>query len=184
MVMSRATPVRRQIHRAIEPLQLSQVVGNALFASGNWHQSLSDWHMPDMIGALRAACSQLEAHAFCFRLDRFVCTGKNPGSIHWALRSSHDDPIGFQELLVELRRVFRSNGIGDKCEHSAHITLSYFAERSLPNADLEPVDWVIDRIELVAARGHGDTYRYETIDVWPLLPMLHVPPIQLGLLAS
>lgn len=182
MVMTRATPVRRQVHGALAPLQLTKVVGHALFPSRNWHQSLSDWHPPSRLEALWRACSQLEASAFCFRLDRFVSTGKEPGSIHWALRSSHGDPHGFLELLAALRRVLKANGISDECSHTPHITLSYFAEQSLANARIEPVDWVIDTIELVAAYGHGDTYRYETIEAWPLLPMMHAMPTQPGLL--
>ena len=183
MVMIHATQVCRQIHRSIEPLRLSRVIGHALFPSRNWHQSLSGWHTPDMLGTLQLACSQLQALAFCFRLDRFVCTGKTPGAIHWTLRSSHDEPHGFPELLTELRRVLQLNGIPDACGHTAHITLSYFAEQRMANADIEPVDWVIDTIELVGARGHGDTYRYETAGAWSLLPMLHTPPAQLSLLA-
>lgn len=183
MVMVRPTPVRREIHRAIEPLKLASVIGNALFPSRNWHQSLSGWHMPEMLELLQLACSQLQAQAFCFRLDRFSCTGKNPGSIHWALRSSHDEPLGFQELLTELRRVFALNGIKDDCSHTAHVTLSYFAEQRIANAQIEPVDWVIDTIELVVARGHGETYRYETIGTWSLLPMLQEPPAQFSLIA-
>ena len=181
MVMTRATPVRREVHRSLAPLQLTETVGHALFPSRNWHQSLSDWHSPARLDALRRACNQLPAHAFCFRLDRFVSTGREPGSIHWALRSKHGDPIGFLELLAALRNAFMANGISDKCAHTAHMTLSYFAEQSIPNADIDPVDWVIDSIELVAAYGHGDTYRYETIETWPLLPMMHTLPTQLGL---
>lgn len=184
MIMARATPVRRQLHGALAPLQLTKVIGHALFPSRNWHQSLSGWHPPSRIDALRHACAQLEANAFCFRLDRFISTGKDPGAIHWALRSSHGVPLGFQELLEALSRVLMANGIQDECRHSAHVTLSYFAEQSLDNAHIEPVDWVIDTIELVAAYGRGDTYRYETIDVRPLLPIAHAMPTQLGLLAQ
>ena len=181
-VLARATPVRRQIHRAIEPLQLTTFTGNALFPSRNWHQSLCGWHAPDKLGALQLACRQLQAHAFCFRLDRFVCTGKTPGSIHWSLRSSHGEPLGFRELLTELRGAYGLNGIDDDCMHTAHVTLSYFAEQCISNTQIEPIDWVIDLVELVVARGHGDTYRYETIEAFPLLPMLHIPPAQFSLL--
>src|SRR4051812_11801592 len=139
MIMTRPMRMRRQMHGALAPLNLTNVVGHALFASSNWHQSLSDWHDPSSIDALRHACSQLEAHAFCFRLDRFVSTGKQPGDIHWALRSQHGDPPGFLELLDELRRVLRLSGIDDQCRHSAHVTLSYFAQQGLANASIEPV---------------------------------------------
>jgi 2'-5' RNA ligase len=183
VIMARVMPVRRQVHGALAPLQLTRVIGHALFPSRNWHQSLSGWHPASRLEALRLACGQLEANAFCFHLDRFVSTGNEPGAIHWTLRSSHGDPLGFPELLAALQRALLANGIQDECGHTAHVTLSYFAQQSIANADIEPVDWVIDNIELVAACGHGDTYRYETIASWPLLPMVHALPTQLSLLA-
>ena len=90
---------------------------------------------------------------------------------------------GFVKFQTDLHSAFDRHGIQDGLRHSAHITLGYWARQRMQKVYVRPVLWIIDTIELVEVQGHGDTYRYESLDAWRPLLMTESPTFQPDLLA-
>lgn len=168
--------------RGMAPLQLQRRLGDALFEPRNWHQSLSLIYPAHMRDALVAACREIKANAFTMHIDRLESDGNDPGHIHWRLIPSGGKPLGLVRLLEARRVAFEAHGIHDNEGHSAHTTISYRARQSLPLfLNIPLVTLIVDAIELVAVRGSGRTYRYETIESFPLATMPEPPMIQQSL---
>ena len=158
--------------RGMAPLQLQRRLGNALFEPHNWHQSLSLIYPAHMRDALLAACRDIKATAFAMHIDRLESDGNVPAHIHWRLIPSGGKPAGLVRLLEARRVTFEAHGIYDDMGHGAHTTICYRALQGLPTfLNIPLATWIVDAIELVAVRGFGRTYRYETLEVWPLAPM-------------
>lgn len=174
--------IREALLRVLAGTGMDAMLGHALYAPRNWHQSLSDLHPATAREAMRRACAGLDAHAFELRLDRLESSGIASGRIHFQFVPSTGKPEGLATLLARVRERLHTQGIAETQGHRAHVTVSYNARQGIEALRIEPVSWLIDTIELVEAAGRGNDYRYDVIEAWPLHPPLPPPPIQLGLL--
>jgi 2'-5' RNA ligase len=158
------------------------VLGTALYAPRNWHQSLSDLHPPEARENLRLACARLEARTFSIQLDMLRSSGNLPGRIHWKFVPEGHKPLGMKLLLSDVRAKLEDHGLVQAHGHRAHVTVSYFAGEQIEPRAIEPVPWLIDAVELVQAAGRGADYRYEVVDTFPLRAPAAPTPTQLDLL--
>ena len=174
--------IREALLRVLAGTGMDAMLGHALYAPRNWHQSLSDLHPATAREAMRRACAGLDAHAFELRLDRLESSGIASGRIHFQFVPSTGKPEGLATLLARVRERLHTQDIAETQGHRAHVTVSYNARQGIEALRIEPVSWLIDTIELVEAAGRGNDYRYDVIEAWPLHPPLPSPPIQLSLL--
>jgi 2'-5' RNA ligase len=174
--------VREALLQVLAESGLDQVLGSALYAPRNWHQSLSDLHPPEAREHLRLACCRLEARAFCLQLDQLRSSGNPPGRIHWKFVPTGQKPLGMKLLLADVRSKLQDHGLAQAHGHRAHVTVSYIANGQIEPRAIAPVPWLIDAVELVEVAGRGADYRYEVVDTFPLRPAARPAPTQLGLL--
>ncbi len=161
-------PVRDAIAAALDAVGLRARLGDAAFAVGNWHQSLSDrqWEA-SAVPAMQRAGARVRATQVEIVFNRVASRGESP-QLHWTLLA-RGQPKGFAELLEAVRVAEAAEGLVDVVGNTPHITLSYDAPSPLEGSvSITPVIWTIDHLELV--RGGGDPYGYETIERWPLDP--------------
>ena len=175
-------PVRMAIEAAAREHGVLDALGRALFAPGNWHQSLSERIVDPgdaQIASLRAVGAALQAHACTVQYTRIDSTANPAGRIHVTLRAGSNTT--FKPLLGALQQQLRLAGHGAIATGvTPHVTLSYDAPALLPTVRLpEPLRWTIDELLLVV--GHGRPYRYDVLGRWPLLPERDPPPVQIGL---
>lgn len=163
---------------AVSTCGLDVLLGAALFAPENWHQSLSASYQRDTdadIERFLRAGSRITATAVTLRLNRARSQGTRAGQIHWAILAQ-GSPAGFRELVCAVQAALRAEGIDEYFVHRPHLTISYRAPTRLPLQKIAPIDWTIDAVLLV--EGSGQPYRYTTLAQWPLAP---VPVMQLPL---
>ncbi len=168
--------VREGLLRLIDGMGLPSRLGDALFAPGNWHQSLST-RFPDAPGlsqVLARLASSIQVAPFMMRLDRLGATSGGGGKIHWRFRPASEPP-GLRALVDAIQTVSQA-----EIAPTAHVTISYRAPGKLSTLRVAPVYWKIDEFLLV--RGGGDPYHYEEIGRWPLAGRSVLPGGQLDLL--
>jgi hypothetical protein len=164
----------RSLTDELERLGLTGRLGSDLFAQVNWHQSLSDRFEdePHLVEQLRRAGERLTARAVTFRMDRIECQ-PGPDGVHWAFRAERA-PADFAQLLQSLGTAIEATTGRPPTRPTAHITISYWAREHLRRmVQIQPVDWVLDKVLLV--RGGGRPYHYEVIDHWRLQPPREEP---------
>lgn len=166
-----ARDIQEQIYGEIAFHGLPDVRGNALCPMDRLHQSLSHKYPPDALQAMLRAGRCISAPGVKLVFNRIVSSGEVAGSIHWVLKIEGSDPEDFTGLVNAAALCLRAHGLYEPSGHSAHITLSYFAEIGLSKSLFlkRRIVWPIDRI--VLARAGGRPYRYEVIEEWPLLPL-------------
>lgn len=162
---------------------LEYLLGPALFAPSNWHQSLSEriWKpAPGDIEALRSVGRQVRAHACTLQYGRIDSSVDPNGNIHVTLRAK-GRPKSFGVLVKEVQRCLVEAGHGGIASGvTPHMTLSYRAPALIEKVGIAPtIDWTIH--ELLLVLGGGKPYRYEVLDSWPLLPELDPAVSQIGL---
>lgn len=157
-----------------------------LFVPENWHQTLSGRHFSpsaEQVERLREAGTRIKARAFAMVINRIGGSGgidaaTGTGKFHWEFRV-RGTPDGFAELQAAVQRGLATVGLADGEGHRPHVTLSYGAPFKLPTKMIEPVEWLVDEIQLV--EGGGSPYRYRVIDRWPLAPKDQAPGAQLSM---
>ena len=174
--------VRMAIEEAAREYGLLDALGRALFAPGNWHQSLSERiFAPNdaQIEQLRVVGAAVRAHATTVAYTRIDSAANLSGRIHVTLRAGSN--AAFKPLLGAVQQALQQAGQGAIATGvTPHVTLSYDAPALLPTVRLpEPLRWTIDELLLVV--GHGRPYRYDVLGRWPLLPERDPPPVQIGL---
>jgi 2'-5' RNA ligase len=162
---------------------LDHLLGPALFAPSNWHQSLSGRIFNPSrtdIALLRGVGDRVSAHACTLQYNRIDGKANNEGSIHVTLHA-RGVPKAFTAILQALKLPLMDQGYGYLASNnSPHGTLSYRAPSLIDKIDIAPaIDWTIDHLLLVL--GGGDPYRYEVIDRWALLPEIDPIITQTGL---
>ncbi|RZA20714.1 MAG: hypothetical protein EOP93_05310 [Lysobacteraceae bacterium] len=151
---------------------LEQWLGPALFAPGNWHQSLSERKFDASradIALLRAVGERVRAHACTLQYNRIESSLTPKGKIYVTLRAK-GKPRAFEALNLALQGELRAAHFEDMASGvTAHTTLSYNAPSLIEKIDIDPsIACTID--ELLLVLGNGDPYRYDILDRWPLLP--------------
>jgi len=169
--MGRPPPAARaQLFAELKRVGLVAALGEALFPAINWHQSLSDRFEDDdgLIARLQNIGPRVAAAARAprFRMDR-VESEVGP-DIHWAFKPERTRG-DFKRLLEIVKAAVFTVDRRSQGEHSAHITVSYWAPHALRRmVQIEPVEWVMT--ELLLVRGCGAPYRYEVLGTWDLQP--------------
>lgn len=162
---------------------LAQWLGPALFAPGNWHQSLSERAFNPTradIALLRGVGESVQAHACTLQYNRIDSSVNAKGRVHLTLRA-RGRPRAFVELNEAVRARLEAGGYGAMATGvTPHTTLSYDAPGRIDRIELDtPLRWTID--ELLLVHGQGRPYRYEVVDRWPLLPERDPAISQIGL---
>ncbi|UUC95132.1 MULTISPECIES: 2'-5' RNA ligase family protein [Comamonas] len=163
------SPVRHRLRAGVNALGLDRELGERLFSPDNWHQT---WCGPfdsgqEALLALLAAGNAVQAaqlKAFELSFDRIH--GEVGERIHWSLRT-RERPEPFKQLPATLQTELKSQGFKDG-GHRPHITISYRALHALPTRRIDPVDWLVDEIQLVERTGTGKQLRYQVLHRWPL----------------
>jgi 2'-5' RNA ligase len=161
---------------------LDAMPGTRLSPLRNLHQTLSSLYPSSERAALRAACAELEAHAFTLQLERLQSVKGRPPRILWMYVPRLGTPDGVTTLAGAVRSRLRQHGIAEVSGFGPHVTVSYDAASHITPLDIAPVPWRIDTIELVEVAGRGSDYRYEVVEAFPLRPPAAPPPTQLDLL--
>lgn len=161
--------VRHRLRARISALGLDRELGEHLFSPDHWHQT---WCGPfdsgqEALLALLAAgnavqAAQLKTVELSFNRIR----GEKGERIHWSF-CARGRPEPFNRLLTTLQTELKSHGFKDG-GHRPHITISYRALHALPTWRIDPVDWLIDEIQLVERTGTGKQLRYQVLHRWPL----------------
>ncbi|MGM8061117.1 hypothetical protein [Vogesella indigofera] len=148
--------------------QLHTLLGAALFAPENWHQSLSRPYRYEagLCERLLLAGSRIAANCCVVTLNRISSQHAAAPGIHWAFRA-RGQPKGFPALLSAVRSALIAQGVDERQGHSPHVTISYRAPTPLSSRVIAPIDWTIDEIQLVLA-GDSEPYRYQTLGHWAL----------------
>lgn len=133
----------------------------------NWHQSLSDDHLPEHQAAIVRAMERVRAPSFELVFDRISSRVNARGHAHWTLHGRKS--AGLSLLLQAVQEQLAVEGIPDTLGHTTHITLSYRAPRHFEESiRIAPVAWTVDDFRLVSAGGRP--YAYTTIERWTLEP--------------
>ena len=169
LLMAQPSPeVRARLHETLAGLGLEPVLGLAMFAPENWHQTFCRPYASsaDVCAALlRAgvAVHDMRLPAFSLVIDRIQSQGRDP--IHWSFRTKAR-PAGFDALLNAVHHALQLEGLSNDPGHSPHLTISYRAPKELPRQEFAPIPWRID--ELLLVQGNGSPYRYDVLARWPL----------------
>ena len=171
------------IRALLERHGLDRWLGAALFAPGNWHQSLSERVFNPTrtdIALLRGVGERVRAHACTLQYNRIETSTTQKGKVYLTLRAK-GRPKPFEAINLALQAALRAaDYAGMASGVTAHTTLSYSAPSLIEKIDIDPtIDWTID--ELLLVLGNGDPYRYDVIDRWPLLPERDPVATQIGL---
>jgi len=131
--MGRPPPAARaQLFAELKRVGLVAALGEALFPAINWHQSLSDRFEDDdgLIARLQNIGPRVAAAARAprFRMDR-VESEVGP-DIHWVFKPERT-PGDFKRLLEIVKAAVFTVDRRSQGEHSAHITVSYWAPYAL-----------------------------------------------------
>lgn len=107
--------------KEITKLGLDTLLGSALFAPENWHQSLSIRYPsePDYRERLLRAGSRIRATSFSMTLDHVVSQGEAAGRIHWAFQA-HRKSKGLQVLLSTVQGALRTERLDAGSGHNPH----------------------------------------------------------------
>ncbi|TYK73198.1 2'-5' RNA ligase family protein [Comamonas sp. Z3] len=176
------SPVRDRLRARISALGLDGELGERLFSPGNWHQTWCgpfDSGQEAMLALLAAGNAVQEAQLKAFELSFNRVRGEVGERIHWSLRT-RGRPEPFNRLLTTLQTALESHGFKDG-GHGPHITISYRALHALPTRRIDPVDWLIDEIQLVERTDTGKQLRYRVLHRWPLASGSPPRPQQLRL---
>ena len=118
-------------------------------------------------------------HRLCARINALGLDKELGERIHWSLCTC-GRPEPFNRLLTTLQTELKSHGFKDD-GHRPHITIRYKALHALPTRRIDPVDWLIDEIQLVERTGTGKQLRYQLLHRWPLASGSPPRPQQLRL---
>lgn len=176
------SPVRDRLRARISALGLDEELGERLFSPDNWHQTWCgpfDSGQEAMLALLAAGNAVQEAQLKAFELSFNRVRGEVGERIHWSLRT-RGRPEPFNRLLTTLQTALESHGFKDG-GHGPHITISYRALHALPTRRIDPVDWLIDEIQLVERTDTGKQLRYRVLHRWPLASGSPPRPQQLHL---
>lgn len=152
--------------------KLEHWLGRALFAPGNWHQSLSGRRFNatrEDVSSLRAVGGCIRARACTLQCNRIETSVTNKGKIYMTLRAK-GKPKPLELLSLALQTQLRAAEYEDMATGvTAHTTVSYDAPGLIDRIVIEPsIAWTIN--EFLLLLGNGDPYRYDVIDRWQLLP--------------
>jgi 2'-5' RNA ligase len=153
---------------AVTASGLDHLLGAALFAPDNWHQSLSDRYSdePELRDRLLHAGGRISAVSVTMTLNRIISKSGKRG-IQWAFRA-RGEPPEFQELLNTVQAALRAEGLSEEQGHIPHITISYAAPARLSSQKILPIEWTVNEILLVKGGGE-EPYQYRTLGRWQLL---------------
>lgn len=157
---------RRALEASFSSIGLHAQLGGDLFAPGNWHQSFSDRYndTAENRRLLTEVGAAVSAAPFVLGFNRFQCSG-GPRQFHWSLKPSKT-PDGFKLLQDAVKAALAARRLDDDINHSAHVTVSYWAKFKAENRPIPPVLWKIG--ELMLVRGGGEPYEYLELARWPL----------------
>jgi 2'-5' RNA ligase len=164
----------------LEQHGLDRWLGAALFAPANWHQSLSERVFNATradIALLRGVGERIRAHACTLQFNRIDSSVNPKGRVHVTLRA-RGRPQAFLALNDAVQTELRAADYASIATGvTPHTTLSYDAPGRIETIAIEPpLHWTIDTLSLVL--GHGNPYRYEVLDRWPLLPECNPVAVQ------
>lgn len=113
------------------------------------------------VPALAEIAARIEARAFRLRLDR---VGSFPKArVAWA--GCAKPPVDLVQLQATLAAALIGQGFAlEERPFAPHLTLARKAMVALPPARIEPVEWDVDGLALLASRAG----RYETVAGWRL----------------
>ena len=160
-------PAAKQVEQVFVSSGLRQKQGNAGWAAGNRHQSLSDLqqHPVDVQRLLKVGAA-VRCAPVVLRLGRIEGRGRN-GIVHWELRAEKSAQL--EHLLDAIRLSLIQHGLDKGSRNTPHVTLHYRAPFELETPVIfTPIEWRIDKFQLVRSTGHGATYHYEELGSWPL----------------
>ena len=167
----------------VERSGVGRQLGAALFAPGNWHQSLSErvFNASEAdIQRLRGAGALVRGHACTLEYNRITSARDNKGRVQVTLRA-YGEPPAFKALVAAVQQPLPGAGYAPLATGiTPHTTLSYDAPAVLDTVAIAtPLRWTLD--ELLLVMGHGRPYRYDVIDRWALLPERDPRPTQCAL---
>jgi len=116
------------------------------------------------VDGLCKAAEEVRAQPFPLRFDH-VGSFKRPSNAPLVMRAGDDAP-GAKSLHQHLAEALARHGFGARLERRfvPHLTLLY-DDKSLPEHEVEPVEWTADTFELV----HSETGRgHRVLRHWPL----------------
>lgn len=173
------------ILRALAIAGLDRELGDTLFPTGNWHQSLTNRlpDHPEVAAALVRAGAHVDAAAVEMPFDR-IASVRGERDINWRVEVSGKRPPGFDSLLHAVQNAMTREHVRDGGDgHAPHVTISYWAPHTLSSARRFPtVNWSLDEVELV--RAGGDPHLYTTLARWPLRAAEQQAPHQTGLFST
>jgi RNA 2',3'-cyclic 3'-phosphodiesterase len=182
LAMPPPTWVEDTLRRLVQ-LELPQRLGSRLFAPRNWHQSFSERIYAPTVRdreALLEVGGAISAHACTLHFNRIEGPRAGADRSHCTLRA-RGVPKAFSSLLRQVQQELVHAGYEAIATGvTPHVTLSYDALDAFETLTLDPpIPWTIDALCL--AIGGGESYRYEIIGRWPLLPEVDPPVAQPGL---
>ena len=183
LLVSMLTPeVMDSLWRVVDENRLHAVLGKKLFERENWRQSLSGRHFSPTDYVLRKLCiagSRITATAFQMQFNRI--SSKRGHRIHWQFDVC-GRPIGFDRILADVQDALETEAIADDERHSPHATLCYDAPEHRESLWFEPVNWLVNEVQLVIGEVTSRGYRYCVLEQWPLQPAEVQAGAQLALL--
>lgn len=171
-----------RLRAQVEMLGLDARLGEAMFPTHNWHQTLCGPFdaSEKVLTALKAAgdaARAAELAGFTLRFNRI--RGDKGERIHWSFKAQ-GRPKPFDALLQTLRQALEPYGLADS-GHSPHITISYRAPEQLESQAIAPVSCPIDELQLAERTSVGRNWRYQILYRWALSPSLDINHSQLDL---
>ena len=135
--------------------RLDKRLGLAMFAPGNWHQTLSVLYPNEQeyLDKLLRACGKSVAEQASVTFNRIAGPPRPAGErMHWEFRGPRSRSL--TALLSAIQFSLESEGIAADKGDRPHITISYFAPTPLESTSFVPVIWTIDEILLVREQFH------------------------------
>lgn len=171
------TATQEALSQWLERENFRSVLDKDMFATDCWHQSLSSRYAdtPGAVETLLETGESIRAKAFILTLDRLAGT-KEAG---WKFFSKFPHPeLAALTGAIRQELLAKRAPVGE--EHTAHVSISYWASTARPSTRMPPVHWTIN--ELLLVRGDGKPYRYQVLGSWPLYGTPEPPSEQLQLL--
>ena len=162
--------LRDHLRAQLRALGLDHELGWRLFAPSHWHQTLCGpfESCKTALLALMAAGDAAQDVETAFALSFNRIRGEKGEQVHWSFQT-HGRPKPFDHMLKTLKTELQPFGLEDS-GHRPHITISYFAPHALSSQRIQPIDWLIDEIQLVERNGSGKVFHYEVLHRWTLKP--------------